>query len=80
MAKTEHENVTVQVPTNLLRLLEEKNYFGEPKDEWLINCVRQGVDGELNKLSDTREIRRLEKKYNIQPSLIKGGKREWKQA
>jgi len=61
----ETESVTVKVPANLLRLLEEKNYFGKPKDEWYINCVRQGIDGELNELSDIKEIRRLEKEYNI---------------
>jgi hypothetical protein len=70
MAKTEYENVTVKVPTNLLRLLEEKKYFGKPKDKWLVNCVRQGIDVELNKLSDAKEIRRLEKEYGIQPNLI----------
>jgi hypothetical protein len=66
----ETENVSVKVPANLLRLLQEKNYFGKPKDEWYINCVRQGIDVELNKLSDAKDVRRLEKKYDIQPSLI----------
>ena len=65
MVKTEYENVTVKVPSNLLRLLEEKNYFGKTRDEWFIECVGQGVDAELNKLNDIKEIRRLEKKYGL---------------
>jgi len=61
----ETENVTVKVPANLLRLLEEKNYFGKTKDESFTNYVMQGIDGELNELSDTKEIRRLEDKYAL---------------
>ena len=65
MASMETENAAVKVPANLMRLLEEKNYFGKTKDEWFIECVKQGVDAELNKLHDTKEIRRLEDKYGL---------------
>ena len=65
----ETESVTVKVPANLMRLLEEKNYFGKTKDEWFTNSVGEGVDGELNEL-DIKEIRRLEKKYTIRPRPI----------
>ena len=61
----ETENVTVKVPANLMRLLEEKNYFGKTKDEAFTNYATQGIDGELNKLNDQKEIRRLEDKYGL---------------
>lgn len=60
------ENVTLKVPSNLLRLLEEKSFFGKTKEAWFAECIRQGVDVELNKLKDQREIRRLEKKYGLE--------------
>ena len=63
---TKSENVTTEIPANFLRLLEEKEYFGKTKEEWFINCVNQGVDVELNKLYDRKEVRRLEKKYNLE--------------
>lgn len=61
----ETETVTVIVPANLMRLLREKGYFGRTKDEAFANFARQGVDGELNKLKDQNEIRRLEDKYGL---------------
>lgn len=69
MANTKGENVTVKVPENLMRLLEEKNYFGKTKEAWFANAVNEGVDKGLNelgrKLGDWKEVRRLEKKYGL---------------
>jgi hypothetical protein len=64
MTKIECENVTVKVPTNLLRLLDEKNYFGKTKAQFLTYCVSLGVDAYLNEL-DMAEWRRLEDKYGL---------------
>lgn len=70
MAKTEYENVTVKVPANLLRLLEEKNYFGKAKDQWFLQAVNDGIGSELDKLAridgkSFKEVRRLEEKYSL---------------
>jgi len=65
----ETESVTVKVPANLMRLLEEKNYFSKTKDESFTNYVMQGIDGELNGLNDAKEIRRLEDKYALAVEL-----------
>lgn len=64
MTKIECENVIVKVPTNLLRLLEEKNYFGKTKAQFMTYCVNLGVDAYLNEL-DIAECRRLEDKYGL---------------
>ncbi len=71
----ETESVTVKVPTNLLRLLQEKNYFGKTRDEWFTNCVKQGVDGELNKLRDTKR-KSEDSKRSITYSLASSKEKE----
>lgn len=65
MEKTKIENVTLKIPTNLLRLLKDKNYFGHDKDEFWLISLKRSIDAELNELPHD-EMRRIEHKYGVE--------------
>jgi len=64
-AKEQYETVKVQVHKQLMRLIEEANYFDRTREKFLADCIIAGTDVSMNDL-DFDEMRRLESKYKTE--------------
>ena len=65
MEKGQYVTVKVQVRKQLMRLIEEANYFGRTREKFLADCIIAGTDVSMNDL-DFDEMRRLESKYKTE--------------
>ncbi len=63
--KEQYETVKVQVRKQLLKLIEEANYFGRTREKFLADCIIAGTDVSVNDL-DFDEKQRLTKKYRTE--------------
>ena len=61
---TNPKSLIVEVPENFMNLLEEKNYFGKTKGQFLADAIRLAIDAELSAMA-IPEMRRLESKYGL---------------
>lgn len=64
-AKEQYETIQVQVRKELLKLIEEANYFGRTKEKFFADCITAGTDSSVND-SDYEEMKRLQKKYKTE--------------
>jgi hypothetical protein len=65
MEKGQYVTVKVQVRKQLIRLIEEANYFGRTREKCLADCMIAGACSSLSDL-DFDEMQRLEKKYRTE--------------
>jgi hypothetical protein len=63
--KEQYATVKVQVHKQLLKLIEEANYFGRTPEKFFADCVTAGTDVSVNDL-DFDEMERLTKKYRTE--------------
>jgi hypothetical protein len=64
-AKEQYETVTVQVHKQLMRLIEEANYFGRTPEKFFADCITAGTDVSMNDLPFD-EMKRLQAKYKTE--------------
>lgn len=58
----EMETVTIKVAKDLMRVLEELNYFGYTKEQFFINAVKSRISCELCE-TDYGELDKIHEKY-----------------
>jgi len=63
--KEQYETVKVQVHKQLLKLIEEADYFGRTPEKFFADCVTAGTDVSVNDLNFD-EMERLTKKYRTE--------------
>ena len=54
--------ITVKVPKRFIQFLEDQRYFGQTREEWILNAVKSMISGYASNMS-VNELRKLEKKY-----------------
>jgi hypothetical protein len=63
--KEQYATVKVQVHKQLLKLIEEANYFGRTREKFFADCITAGTDVSVNDLPFD-EMQRLIKKYRTE--------------
>jgi len=63
--KQQYETVKVQVRKQLMKLIEEADYFGRTPEKFFTDCIIAGTDVSVNDL-DFDEMQRLTKKYKTE--------------
>jgi len=54
--------VTVKVPKKFMQFLEDQKYFGQTREEWLLNAVKCMISGHAGNM-DIDTLERLKRKY-----------------